>query len=338
MVRWSFLCRSMALFVLSGAHLFVSAATVTVFYQGLNSTQVSAAKLAGINGFISHHTAEKVTCARAIDCLINLTVYPEIDEVELLNPSKSWMYYLLRPYTLAWFIRTYFIYKQNAITFQNLNVSAVRNASFRTHAVRVWKINIGQAGDLAEHKKRVEACYAQYPDTDIVLYGMSRGALTTFNAHAHNCYDRVKAVVLEGCPSAMPDVVKALPDKWLRALYTYCVPYLCAHDPAGISALTCVEQFPQETPVLFITSEKDMIVPASCTLKLSHQLVQSVHENVYCLVLKNASHCGYSCDDAEDALNYQHVVHAFYKKYNIAGYNEAYAAAGEALLEQCHIV
>lgn len=317
--------------------MLLQARTVTVYYQGLNSTQVSAAKLAGKEGFVSRHTGEQVSCSKAIDCLINLAIYPEIDEVELLDPSKPLFYYLLRPYTLAWFMRSYYIYKHNTIRIKPHGEKVPDGLSLRAHAVRVHKINIGQEGDIAEHKKRVEACHAEFPDEDIVLYGMSRGALTTFIGHALHRYAWVKAVVLEGCPSALPDIVKTIPNKILRAFYRHCVRHLCAHDPKGISALSCVDQFPLETPVLFITSEKDKLVPASCTLDLVDKLVKAGHKHVYCLVLKNSSHTGYSSDDPEDALNYQHIVHAFYKKYGIEGYNETYAAAGEKLLEQSHI-
>ena len=59
------------------------AETVTVFYQGMNNTQAQAARLIGKEGFIYPYTGEKVSCARAIDCIINLTLYPEINEVEL---------------------------------------------------------------------------------------------------------------------------------------------------------------------------------------------------------------------------------------------------------------
>ena len=181
-------------------------------------------------------------------------------------------------------------------------------------------------------------CHAEYADADIVLYGVSRGSLTTFTAHALNQYEDVKAVVLEGCPNAIPDVLQSTWGDLVHTLYQRYINYLCAHDPNGISAMKCVNQFPHETPILFITSQADRVVPAACTLKLVDALVKAGHPHVYCLVLKNASHIGYSFDDPEDALKYQHVVHAFYKKYGIKGYNEAFATAGELLLAECHRV
>ena len=337
MLNKSLLYRSAAMINIGVASLGLEARTVTVFYQGMNNTQAQAARLVGKGGFIYPYTGEKVTCSRAIDSIINLTVHPEIDEVELYDPTAPLLYYACRPITSLWFLATRVSHWYATISIEPFDDDALfSNASLWTHAVRISAINLGQEGDLADHKKRVELCRAEDPDADLVLYGVSRGSLTTFTAYAQNRYEGVKAVVLEGCPNAIPNVINATWGESVHALYRRFAHRLCAHDPEGISALAVADKFPHETPVLFITSEGDRVVPASCTLNLVDALVKAGHPNVYCLVLKNSSHIGYSFDDPEDAANYQNVAHAFYKKHNITGYNETYAKAGETLLARCY--
>lgn len=311
---------------------------VTVFYQGMNNTQAQAARLVGKQGFEYPYTGEKVTNEYALECILNLTVHPEIEEVELLDTSVSRWQYLLRPYAALWLGFTALSHCYNGTQFVPLSDTIQKSAqSLRSYVVRVWDINLGQTKDLAEHKKRFESAHAAHSDADIVLYGVSRGALTTFNAHATEQYEGVKAVILEGCPSAMPEIIlttKGFVAYWLYQKYAKSV---CAHDPQGISALACVHRFPKQTPVLFITSKKDTVVPAGCTTHLAQKLANSGHKYVYCLVLDQSSHIGYCWDNKDDARNYQNVVHAFYKKYGIAGYNEQYAQDGAALLAQSHV-
>ncbi len=315
-----------------------SESVVTVFYQGMNNTQAQAARLVGKKGFECPYTNEKVTNKYALECILNLTVHPEIEEIELLDTTVPRWHYLLRPYTSLWLGLTTLSHRYNGTQFEPLS-DAIRTStqSLGSYAVRVWDINLGQTKDLAEHKKRFESAHATHPDAGIILYGVSRGALTTFNAYATEQYKGVKAVVLEGCPSAISEVIQVSKGFAAHWLYEQCANYFCAHDPKGISALACVDNFPKQTPVLFITSKKDKVVPASCTVGLAQKLANSGHEHVYCLVLEECSHIGYCWDDQDDAKNYQNVVHAFYKKSDIAGYNEAYAKEGVALLEQSHL-
>jgi len=340
------LCALVALNVLSlAASEPSSAPTVTVFYQGMNSSQVQAARLVGKEGFVYPYTGEKVSDPRALDCIINLQVYPELAEIELFNPQiSSRFWYLFRPYAVIWLLGWYFTHWKNGTRIEPIQHDTQQKnatASLGAHIVDLKKVNIGQTGDIAEHKKRVDLCRQVHPRSDIVLYGVSRGSITTFSAYAQEQYEGVRAVVLEGCPSAIPDVVNARYGSWynlwIPSLYNRFITRICAHDPKGLSALKCVEQFPKKTPVLFITSEKDKTVPAVCTKNLAQKLTEAGHNDVYCKMLTNSSHCGYCFDDKNDANDYQNIVHAFYKKYDIVGYNEQYAQAGAELLERSKV-
>lgn len=277
---------------------------------------------------------------RALDCIINLTVHPELEEVELFDPTISQYSYLKRPGALMWLLGTRFASRHNTIYIEPLDDTCPDKdpqTSLKAHIIRLDQFNLGQEQDLAEHKKRVERCRAANPEANIVLYGVSRGSLTTFTAYAQEQYAGVKAVVLEGCPSSIPDVINTRYGMYVLRLYKKHIKRICAHDPEGISALACVDKFPKGTPVLFVTSDKDKIVPAACTKRLARKLADAGHKDVYCVVLKKSSHIGYCFDDKIDAQNYQNTVHAFYKKYGVSGYNEAYAQAGAELLEQSRV-
>lgn len=308
----------------------------TVFYQGMFNSQIQASKYVGPQGFYYKHTGEKIYCPSAIESIINLSPQPEIDEIELFDTKISPLRYVFRPVTSVWFVATRISRWWSNIYVEPIGAQKDIRESIKTYAIKIHKMNLGQEGDIAEHKKRVDRCSAEHPDAEVVVYGVSRGSITSFNAHALYQYENVKALVLEGCPDSISNVVREAQGTLLHYLYTVGVQYVCAHNPLGISALSLVEQFPRKTPVLFITSLKDQVVPSNCTLRLVKALKESGHQHTYCLVLKNSSHIGYTVDDPNDAQNYQNVVHAFYKKCGIAGYNNTYACAGEALLEQCH--
>jgi dienelactone hydrolase len=305
------------------------------------NTQAGLARLVA-DGFEFPYTGEFVYNPRALDCIINLTVHPELAEVELFDPTISQYSYLKRPGALMWLLGTHFVSRHNKIYVEPMDADDSCDykdpqGSLKAHIIRLDQFNLGQALDLAEHKKRVDRCRAENPEANIVLYGVSRGAMTTFTAYAEEQYEGVKAVVLEGCPSSIPDVINTRYGAYVLGLYKKYVKRICAHDPEGISALACVDKFPKRTPVLFITSDKDKMVPAACTKRLAQKLVDAGHEHVYCVVLKNSSHIGYCWDDPIDAQNYQNTVHAFYKKHGIAGYNEQYAQAGMELLEKSRV-
>jgi Prolyl oligopeptidase family len=309
---------------------------VTVFYPGMFNSQAQAAKLVGPEGFHYEHTNEIIRASRSITTIINLSAHPEIDEVELWDLERSALGHLMRPITLFWYGVRRLNHRWNGISVTLAEGHPGTGKSIWTHSVRLRLMGLGQERDIAEHHKRVSLCREDHPDAGIILYGVSRGALTTFSAHARHRYAGVRALVLEGCPDSIPNVVKESYGSFVHSVYRNAIQYICEHDPAGVSALALVEEFPHDTPILFITSEKDTVVPASCTKRLARALAATGHSHVYCLVLKNATHEGYASDDYKDARTYQSVVHAFYKKFGIAAYREDWSVEGEELLKQCH--
>lgn len=123
-------------------------------------------------------------------------------------------------------------------------------------------------------------------------------------------------------------------------LYTVCHDLLSkvtCYKKDGGSPLDDVERFPKHLPVAFIASEADRVVPSECTKDLVEALVNAGHQEVYFLRLKASSHSKYMMDNPQDAADYQHFVHALYKKYSLP-YIEEYANLGQSLLEACRVL
>ena len=68
--------------------------------------------------------------------------------------------------------------------------------------------NIAQAKDIKALQATYKTHIQKYPDTDIILYGDSRGATTIFNFIAIENPKQVKAAVLEAPFDSMPHVIK----------------------------------------------------------------------------------------------------------------------------------
>ncbi|MGE0206301.1 MAG: alpha/beta hydrolase family protein [Candidatus Babeliales bacterium] len=181
-------------------------------------------------------------------------------------------------------------------------------------------------------------------DNAMVLYGASRGAATIFNFMATEYLKKeiktVKAVILEGCFDQTVSILKSKLGSYASSSYAqYAAQKLFSciypnHNLDGIQPIKVVEQFPHDVPLLLITSKIDKIVPAVCTWNLYHELKKAGHPHLYILELKHSRHPHYMNDNEYDALFYESVVHAFYKKYGLP-YNPEKIMLGDAILAQC---
>lgn len=320
----------------------------TVFYQGMNGSQTQGAKYTGSHGFISPTTGEHVICYKAIDIVKDIWVKPEIDEVIPAPTKRNWSSFMLHPQALM-----YNMWQSSheliATLSNRLYWTEVKNISSQalaytiaSHSLVVSKINLGQEGDLANHRKRFNALYEEYEDADVILMGVSRGAATTFQSAAllnkenPDQLKNTKLIHLEGCFDSVEHTAR-LRYPWLLKYdcmfngFGRSLEYVTSFKRNGPAPIKVVADFPQHIPVVFITSVKDYAVPAPCTKELVKQLVQHGHQEVYLLELKNSSHPRYMMDDATDALNYQHFMHALYKKYGLP-YIPDYAEKGLELI------
>jgi hypothetical protein len=293
----------------------------TIYYQGVNASQTQVSKYTGARGFTAT-TGEHVVCRLGFDVIENAFIGKELDEVQLKcvtakRPSRVSEFFH-HPINLIeqWF-NTTFENKMFGIIIDN----APKDLQYTVvaHTVCIGRMSMGQEFDLAEHKIRYDLCLDHYPDSDIILFGVSRGAATTFNACACNKYDfnKVKLVVLESCfdsvSSAAHNSGLFLGLKQFEKIFVNKLSSLTQFRDDGISPIKLIADFPEQVPVLFVTSKKDIIVPLTSVLNLVQGLQERGKNPLYMLVLEHSTHPKYMLADKKDTENYRDCLHALPK-------------------------
>jgi len=202
------------------------------------------------------------------------------------------------------------------------------------YGFKLNKANIGQRGDIKALRKTYNKHIQEYPETDVILYGDSRGAATIFNFIARHKPAYVKAAVLEGIFDTVEHCVTHFlyPDKGRRAekrLHNTLSFVMGNYRKNGPSPRMYAETIGDDIPLLFVTSLKDEVVPAQGTIYLYQRLKERGHTKIHLLVLKNASHVSYMMNNPDDKKMYETVVHAFYQYYGLP-HNSLKAAEGQS--------
>lgn len=195
--------------------------------------------------------------------------------------------------------------------------------------------NDGQTKDIKALHKAYHEHLEKYPNTGIVAYGDSRGANVWFNFIAEYHPTQVKAAVLESITDDMDHQIKHLffidkgeaAESRLLNLYSWIVGSFKKNGP---SARKNAEIITDDIPLLLVASLADGIVAPEGVVYIYNRLRERGHQKVHLLMLNKPSHPGYMLDNNEDKENYEAVVHAFYKHYNLP-HNSAKAKAGAAL-------
>ncbi len=300
----------------------------TIFYQGLCNSQVQAAKYVGPDGFVAT-TGEHVVAECNAPLIAHLAIGPEIDEVILKNQSTdTTKRFFLNPKQIAATIKRGVCYgfsKASQWKFGiKISASDEHKPSVKTHDVNISDINLGQQQDIISHEKKVLSCYEQYPESDLILWGVSRGAATTFDAVACNNYsDKTRLVVLEGCFDSVDSVITSL---WKPLqFWAHLLLKATAYDKNGIAPINMVEQFsmqlPEQTPVVFSTSLGDTMVPHTSVQRLAHALAQADKKygkkrKIFLITLKGAPHYSYM-KTKKDNQFYLQAIHTIYYYLNL---------------------
>jgi hypothetical protein len=198
---------------------------------------------------------------------------------------------------------------------------------------RLSAANIGQQKDINALRKVYTQHCKFFPESDIVLYGDSRGAATIFNFLALYNAERVKAAVLEAVFDTVPHAIKHFLYEDKSKVTEACLHQLLSwtlwsYRKNGANPRKSAEIIGDTIPLLFVTSLKDGLVAAQCTINLYRRLVERGHKKVHLLVLKKSYHATYMIDDPADKQAYESVVHAFYKHYGLP-HNSTKAAAAQ---------
>ncbi len=322
----------------------------TVFYQGMNSSQTQAAKYTGPDGFIAT-TGELVVNKNGIHTIQNVHVAPEIDEVTPApRRSLQWSDLTLNPMSmingLGKRLCYFAVQRSNASYGTQILPTADQDPDYTiaSHSLDLAKINIAQDGDINNHKKRFDCCVKKHPESDIIAYGVSRGAATTFQSLATLAKEgrghdisKIKLCILEGCFDDIPTVMRKrhprfFDSDWALQSAATVASKVISYQIDGPSPIREVEHFPRTVPIAFITSKVDPEVPAECTKNLAQALYDAGHPSVHLLTLEKSSHPRYMFDDKDDASKYQCFVHALYEKYGLP-HIATYAQRGRALVE-----
>ncbi|MFI4955881.1 MAG: alpha/beta hydrolase family protein [Gammaproteobacteria bacterium] len=314
--------------------------TAYLFYQGKDSSQAQACKYTGNKPMLAS-TGEKVTFGEpGIDTIPaeRLWVYPEIAEIDrqasfsILSRIKHWF----RKISVT----------RDEITNKNEYLASKTDpekGSINAYDVRSEGKSLGQQTDIAAHKAKYEALNQQNDIENVVLYGVSRGAATTFAALADHAdeYKKVKLCILEAPPASIGGIVKQKSNFLYKLLYkgkqNWLVSFLFGKQhktDKKEQATGYVERFPKHVPLLIVSSRKDTEVPQKNSMKLAlrvavdrikKQQQGEAIEPVYFLQLDEPNHNDYARKGKFlDAEKYQNFVSKIYGAHELPK-NQSYA-------------
>jgi len=297
----------------------------TIFMQGMMDSQRQCAKYCGSSG-AQVATGERVVCPTSNTLMRNPYIGKELDEVILHNSTNYSWYNPLK--LVIKFQEQLSCWQGSPFNYQVMG-SIPGMPSVVSHAINVFKLNFGQESDMYQHQAKVNICEQYAPGCNKILWGTSRGAATVFNAHAKYKYENIKMIILEGCFDTVRHTIETRVPYYLKYLglhiaFDYFLSFVTEYKRNGISPLISVEYFPEDVPVVFITSCADRNVDKACTDVLVQKLKERGKNPIHYLVLQNSGHNNYAIGNDDDQKRYCIFLHKLYKKYNLP-YILAYA-------------
>lgn len=174
------------------------------------------------------------------------------------------------------------------------------------YGVDLRKYNLGQEADI----QAIQNTYEQSTG-DILAFGVSRGSCALINWISIHQPDRIKALVLEGCPTSVEDIIQHSTGYLHHAysIFGKLIPRLTSYKSQGLSAKNNLLQLPKDLPILFITSKNDWVVPWTIPWGLYTTLKENGY-NVHIIILERAGHIDYLSNNPEDTQTY---LEGYYK-------------------------
>lgn len=319
-----------------------------LFYQGRDQSQVHAGLYIGNQVLIST-TGEAFRYDRPSIHTIprqSLWLYPEIKEVKmsvrygennkpLSQNIKEWYYNILTT------IKGYFLGEAVPQFLQNHHDSYVTSypqieqGSLAAYSIQRQHASLAQTTDKKAYDEKFTALKQYFPNSKIIAYGASRGASTTLNAIAEKKYP-VKLCIIESPFDDIEGVCKSLGiSTWLYHQPSIRAWILGHHNETSREAQPRghVKNFPNDIPLVIISSQKDEIVTHENTIRLALRLAckrikaKTAGEKiapVYFLQLDNSRHTNCCNTTNIDGIRYQNFIHHLYKINNLP-YIESYA-------------
>jgi len=303
-----------------------------LFVPGIFSIETQTAKY--IPEFISS-SGEKLICNGGIHTLnepISTCTFSEISVQPLNNQSMNPLVHLGCLIT-GKFNKKYGVSVQRSqqptpTDASQPQATLISDHTVEQHAFDFTKLNLAQEADINALFKTYTDHIEKYPATDIVLYGVSRGASTICTFMGKHQPQNVKALVLESPFDSIPHFLKhSQKTSYISGIANKLLPKVTAYNPNGESPITSIANISKDIPILLVGSYFDDVVPLQCSQSLARKFSKLGHHKVHLLVLNKSSHSGYAFDDYADKIKYETVVHAFYKHYGLP-YDDTLASQG----------
>ena len=130
------------------------------------------------------------------------------------------------------------------------------------------QVNLGQQADIDRLRYAYYKTRQELPNHDIILTGVSRGAVTAFNCMALHKLEHIKALVLESPFDTFNNVVKHLLRRfhigWIPFSRKLAIRYVKKTFPLfdinGIFPLHVSHLMPQDLPVLLVHAKTDKTI------------------------------------------------------------------------------
>jgi hypothetical protein len=317
--------------------------TAFLFYSGNRTTQTQAIRFIGnqrmkttTNEVVYYHQPGLLTMP-----VSRLWVAPEMDEV---CRHPSWFFGACAQFEQWWMNGVSVDDSRHVLDYEPL-YRTDESGSVVHYGLYNEARSLGQITDINAHQRKYQALVETMHPKHIIAVGVSRGAATTFSAIANNDYDNIKLCVLEGVPSSIRALFKSYFSHRMGSyLYNDWTAYwLLGHQhrtDKTQQAFGYVERFPNDIPLVIISSQKDGVVPHEVSVKLALRvaakrlLAQDKGEHiapVYLLQLDYVGHNDYARCDKPDGIRYQNFMHAVYRAHHLP-YIEEFALRGESEL------
>ena len=183
-------------------------------------------------------------------------------------------------------------------------------------------LNVGGSEDVAQCILAIKACIKAHPQRVIVLFGTSRGASTVLVALTRLTKEELAHIGLVIAEAPFASVSSVLhetmpwPTRTVPA-FIWLLEYFTQFREGQSSPLQAVahDDFPLETPLVFVTSAIDRTVPKTNTQQLITVLEERGHQAMHHIELKHSHHSSMSLGNTEDRQSYETELHALYRKY-----------------------
>lgn len=276
---------------------------VTIYLQGHNASRLQATKYAGKEGLdvqVSNGQVEHVFKPDAPRLLYNLFTYPELNDLQY---GWSWHPVHWLSMLVHWLIQWY------------LNI-------YGTSCVphNLWsRVNVAGDEDVAQCLLAIKSCIRENPQKGIVLFGASRGGATVLVTLPHLSKEELSHIKLVIVEAPFTSLSSLLYERWPIRVVPFilsALEYFTQYRTSQVSPLEAVTSpsFPLATPLVFVTSDADNVVPLRNTQQLITVLKERAHSSLSHIALKYSGHSFMSIGDTSDAQLYESELHTLYRK------------------------